>query len=112
MLARDDSVDALSLGIHAANLARDRMKLRRLSRTDVLLRTLPQVRCPVYGIWGERDVLYLDRTEVIAPALAQAPDFRRLTLVPGAGHWVQFEAAEAFNAALLQVLAEPLAQPT
>lgn len=109
MLARDESLDELALGIHAANLARDRMKLRRLSRTDVLLRTLPQVRCPVYGIWGERDVLYLDRTEVIAPALAAAPDFRHLTLVPGAGHWVQFEAAQAFNEALLRALADPLA---
>lgn len=111
MLARDESVDELSLGIHAANLARDRMKLRRLSRTDVLLRTLPQVRCPVYGIWGERDILTLGRTEVIAPALAQAPDFRSLTLVPGAGHWVQFEAAEAFNSALLRALSEPLLRP-
>ncbi len=110
MLAHDESVDELALGLHAANLARDRMKLRRLSRTDVLLRTLPQVRCPVFGIWGELDMLYLGRTETIAPALAQAAAFRSLTLVPGAGHWVQFEAADAFNSALLAALDAPAAR--
>jgi hypothetical protein len=32
------------------------------------------------------------------------PDFRGLRLIEGAGHWVLFEAPEAFDAALLAVL--------
>lgn len=104
MLAHDDSVDALAVALHEANVVRDRMKMRRLSRTDLLLRTLPQVRCPVVGIWGEEDLLYRGRTEVIAPALAHAPDFRGLTLLPGIGHWAQYEDAPGFDRALRAAL--------
>jgi pimeloyl-ACP methyl ester carboxylesterase len=100
MLAHAHSLDEVALTLHAENLVRDRMKLRRLSRTDVLLRTLPEVRCPVFGLYGALDRLYLGRTEVIAPALARAPGFGGLTMVPDAGHWVQFEAAAAYDAAL------------
>jgi pimeloyl-ACP methyl ester carboxylesterase len=37
-------------------------------------------------------------------ALLQAPHFKAFTLIEDAGHWVQFERADAFNAALLAVL--------
>jgi pimeloyl-ACP methyl ester carboxylesterase len=104
MLARPESIDTLALAIHAANLPRDRMRLRRLSRTDILLRTLREVRCPVWGIWGSEDVLYRGVADRIAPALSAAPDFRGLALVPGAGHWVQFEDAPAFDRALAAAL--------
>ena len=36
---------------------------------------------------------------------SEAPDFRGMHLVPNAGHWVQFEQPEAFDAALLAALA-------
>ncbi|GAP35969.1 2-hydroxy-6-oxo-6-phenylhexa-2,4-dienoate hydrolase [Piscinibacter sakaiensis] len=104
MLARPEAIDALALRLHADNLARDRMKLRRLSRTDLLHRTLPAVRCPVHGIWGAEDALYRGRIGAVAPALAAAPDFRGLVLLPGAGHWAPYEDAPAFDAALAQVL--------
>src|SRR5690606_28543769 len=58
MLARPESIDELALAVHSSNLPRDRMKLRRLSRTDILRRTLPRIACPVHGIWGSEDVLY------------------------------------------------------
>ena len=106
MLAQPDSADDLAFALHAANLARDRMKQRRLAKTDVMLRTLPRVRCPVYGIWGEQDVLYRGVQDRIAPALSVAPRFRTLTLVPEAGHWVQFERADAFDRALAAALAD------
>lgn len=106
MLAQPESVDDLAFALHAGNLARDRMKRRRLAKTDVMLRTLPRVRCPVFGIWGEQDVLYRGVQDRIAPALAVAPGFRSMTLVPGAGHWVQFERAEAFDRALAAALAD------
>lgn len=111
MLAQPESVDDLAFALHAANLARDRMKQRRLAKTDVILRTLPRVRCPVYGIWGEQDVLYRGVQHLIAPALAVAPDFRTLTLVPEAGHWVQYERAEAFDRALANALKEAPGRP-
>jgi 2-hydroxy-6-oxonona-2,4-dienedioate hydrolase len=105
MLAQPESVDDLAFALHARNLPRDRMKRRRLAKTDVMLRTLPQVQCEVFGIWGALDVLYRGVQDRIAPALSVAPGFRGLTLVPEAGHWVQFERAEAFDRALADALA-------
>ena len=104
MLAQPESVDELAVALHAENLPRDRMRSRRISRTDVIRRTLPDVRCPVFGIWGEEDVLYRGLQDRLAPALAIAPDFRWLRLVPEAGHWVQFERAEAYDEALAEAL--------
>jgi pimeloyl-ACP methyl ester carboxylesterase len=53
------------------------------------------------------DVLYRHRLPLIQQVLSTAPDFRSLELLPEAGHWVQFEAAEAFNAALARALLSP-----
>ena len=105
MLARPESIDGLAMAIHAFNLPRDRMKTRRLSRTDILLRTLPRIRCRVYGIWGSEDVLYRGVLDGVEPALAQAPEFRWLRSIPGAGHWVQYENALEFDRALAEALA-------
>lgn len=104
MLARDDSVDELAVALHAANLPRDRLRRRRLMLSDALARTLPALGCAVSGIWGELDVLYRHRLPLIGQVLATAPGFRALALLPGAGHWVAYEAAGAFDRALLQAL--------
>ena len=105
MLARDESIDELALALHAANVVRDRMPRRRLSRTDLVVRALPQIEARVSGIWGAADALYRDRTEMIDGALRQARTFGSLTLIPRAGHWVQYENAHAFDDALCSVLA-------
>lgn len=107
MFADPASVDDLSVALHSANLARDRMKRRRIAFTDILRRTLREVRCPVHGIWGERDVLFRGIEAGIEPALREARDFRDLAFVAGAGHWVQYEAPEAFDAALAAALGQP-----
>jgi pimeloyl-ACP methyl ester carboxylesterase len=104
MLADSLAVDALALRIHDANLERDRMRQRRLQATDLLLQTLPTITCPVAGIWGAEDALYRGRPDVVEHALKQAPAFESLVFIPHAGHWVQYEAAPAFNAALAVAL--------
>jgi pimeloyl-ACP methyl ester carboxylesterase len=104
MLARPASIDELALAIQGSNVPRDRMRMRRISRTDILRRTLPRIRCPVYGIWGAEDALYRGVQDQLEPALRQAPAFQWLHLVPGAGHWVQYEEAAAFDAALARAL--------
>jgi pimeloyl-ACP methyl ester carboxylesterase len=63
------------------------------------------VPCPVHAIYGAHDVLYRSYLAQLEAAFARsAPDFRGLRLIDGAGHWVQFEAPEAFDAALADVL--------
>ena len=104
MLLHPESITETALRLHEANVLRDRMKGRSLSRTDVLARALVQVNAPVHAIYGAEDALYQGRMEALEPALRHAPGFTGLTLVEGAGHWVQFERAEAFNKALLSAL--------
>ena len=53
----------------------------------------------------------LDPVNAMMPGAAEAmagvlPDFRGVTLVEGAGHWVQQEQPDATNAALLEFLAD------
>ena len=104
MLLHPESITETALRLHVANVLRDRMKGRRLSRTDVLARSLAQVQCPVHAIYGLGDALYRGRLEALETTLRLAPGFKTLTLIESAGHWVQFEQAEAFNEALLAVL--------
>jgi len=104
MLAHDDAATPLAVALHAANVERDRLRRRRLMLTAALVPVLPALACPVHGIWGAEDVLYRHRLPLIGQVLATAPAFHSLDLLPQAGHWVQFEAAEAFNAALAAAL--------
>ena len=104
MLLHAESNMALALSVHKANVLRDRMQGRSLSRTDVLARTLAQVQCPMYAIYGSADALYAGRMQALEAVLRRGPTFKRLSLIESAGHWVQFERADAFNAALQAVL--------
>lgn len=104
MLYRPEAIDALALALHAANVVRDRMQRRRLARTEALKQALQQVRCPVWAVYGREDVLYRGRTEALAAAFAAGPQFQGLTLIDEAGHWVQYERAAAFDAALAALL--------
>lgn len=106
MFERPESLDGLALALHAANVQRDRMPRRRLSSTPIVAEALPRVQARVSAIYGEHDALYRQRLAEVREALPRwAPHWGQWHTVPGAGHWVIYEAAEAFNAALLKVLA-------
>lgn len=106
MLHDAEQIEGLALGLHVANMQYDRMPRRRLSGTDVLARSLPRVTCPVHAIYGRHDALYRDDIDQLEGAYAAVvPDFRGIALIDGAGHWVQFERPQLFEAALLAALA-------
>lgn len=105
MLHRPEAIDALAIALQAANVPRDRMHRRRLALTDILLQTLPRLACPVDAIYGAADALYVESIQRLEPLLRTAPRFGELVLVPGAGHWVPYEAPAAFHRELLRLLA-------
>ncbi|MET0507368.1 MAG: alpha/beta hydrolase [Burkholderiaceae bacterium] len=107
MLANARSIDDLALAIHGANIERDRMRRRRLALTDLMAQTLPRIRRPVAAIWGTEDMSYRGRGHVAEKTVRLAPDCRVVAAIDGAGHWVQFEAPDAFDAALATALAMP-----
>lgn len=106
MLHDKATIDDDALTLHRANVVRDRLPRRRLAFTRVLAEALGRVRCPVWAIYGAHDAIYIGREPQLEAAFGPAtPDFRGMFWVADAGHWVQYEKTEAFNALLLRILA-------
>ena len=102
MFADAASVDALALYIHRHNIARGRVRTRRISCSESLLEVLPRIHCPMGGIWGSKDATgggranILKRREILR---SYQPDCQ-FDVIEGAGHWVMYEAADRFNKTL------------
>ena len=90
-------IDELALWLQKTNHARARMRSRRFSRSGALVEALPKITARLDGIWGERDATAYPHVEERRRILQDVQPAARFTIVPGAGHWVQFEAADAFN---------------
>ncbi len=103
MIADKGKIDDLAVYIQYMNAPRGRVRSRRFSRTDTLIRALPRVTAQLSGIWGGRDAgayPYLDERKRV---LGQIQPGLRFEIIPGAGHWVAFEAAERFNPLLAEI---------
>ncbi|WP_144113947.1 alpha/beta fold hydrolase [Paraburkholderia sp. BCC1886] len=101
MLHDPKHVDDLAILVQQRSAPRDRVKHRTLALGDALFALAAEWRCKVSGIWGTQDVLYRDQM----PALRAAADRLNMadtTFLEGAGHWLQYECAEAFNAWLAE----------
>ena len=105
MLHDENKLDELAMTVHCLNVARDRMPRRRLSGTPIVADALPLIACPVHVIYGEWDALYHGcMTDVENLVKNITPQLASWQLVAGSGHWVQFEAPEAFQVALKKAL--------
>src|SRR5260370_636331 len=102
MIADPAKIDELALYLQKTNHARARMRSRRFSRSGALVATLPRITARLDGIWGERDATAYPPLHERARTLRRVQPDARFAVVPGAGHWVQFEAADRFN----QLIAE------
>ena len=106
MIHDEDNITPDLLAMQEHNVLRDRLRRRRIARSDALLALQKQWTCEVHGIWGEQDALYQGSLHLL-PDLLSGCDLQQFHVIQGAGHWVQFEAAHTFNETLLQCL--PLA---
>ena len=102
MIADPDKIDELALYLQKMNHARARMRSRRFSRSGALIEALPKVEARLDGIWGERDATAYPHLDERARLLRGIQPGARFAVVPGAGHWVQYEAAERFNPILAE----------
>ena len=71
----------------------------------MLLDALRRIQCPLGAIWGERDHVALPDLPARVAALRAVRPEAPIAIIPAAGHWVQFEAPAAFDAALARTLA-------
>ncbi len=87
--------------IQSDNLRRAHFDSRRISNRNSLLGDLRRACCPVQVLWGAEDVIAMPSVAARAAAIRSARPDSELHLISGAGHWAQYEAAEAVNALLI-----------
>jgi 2-hydroxy-6-oxonona-2,4-dienedioate hydrolase len=106
MIADPAHIDELALYIQSENAPRGRVRSRRFSRADTLVRALPRVTARLDGIWGGRDATAWPHLDERARTLHSFQPKARFEVIEGAGHWVQYEAADRFNAVIADIVAE------
>ncbi len=102
MCAGADRVTDETIDLHLANVRRTRYDGRHFSLTPGLMaQCLRQMTCPVQIIWGEKDALCFPNIQPRVDECRAAMPGIRVDAIPGAGHWVQYDAADEVNRLLL-----------
>lgn len=104
MFADPRNVDDLAIDIQLANTARARFRSRPLSLSDTVLRNLPLISARRNAIWGAEDITAKGMLAPRNAALREADPEAEIVQMDGIGHWVQYEAPEAFNKSYLEML--------
>jgi pimeloyl-ACP methyl ester carboxylesterase len=104
MFADSANIDALAVYLQAENVRRARFRSRPFAAGDGLARALERAPAPLKTIWGTRDVIARSSLEMRLAVLRRHHPELEVRLIAGAGHWVAYEAADRFNAALLSLL--------
>lgn len=104
MIADRKNIDDLSVYLQVRNATRARLRSRALSRIPALPTAIPRMRARLHGLWGERDITAQGALDQIRDLLQSLQPGSGFTVIPRAGHWVQYEAAEAFNQTLADLL--------
>ena len=98
------AADDFALTLHMTNMAKSRLRSRGIARTKVLAESLIDLPCKLNCVFGDSDVTLepdLEGVRAYVEEVHPGVDFR---VIPAVGHWVQFEAPEAFNRTLLRLL--------
>ncbi len=104
MFADPRNIDALAIHLQVENVRRARFRSRAFAATDELARALADVPARLSTIWGTRDAIARPSIEARLDILRRHHPELSVRLIEGAGHWVMYEAADAFNAAFLDLL--------
>ena len=104
MFADPERIDALALLVQERNTVQTRFRSRGFAGSALLRETLARTRAPVALVYGERDAIAWPEVEARFAALRSVRPDAWTGMVPGAGHWVSYEAAPAFDAMLLDML--------
>ena len=100
MLHGLESVDELAMAVHETASRSTRFRSKSASRTSALIEVLESLHQPVLMVWGEHDVTA--HPLQAAEQLAQDRPEREWVIVPGAGHWVQYERHQEINQLLVR----------
>jgi len=101
--------DPLAFEVHRVSCERTRLRSKALSRAALLPKLLQALDLPLLLLWGEHDVTA--DPAVLAPRLAGGHPAREWIVVPGAGHWVQYERSHEVDQLLLRWFGADAGEP-
>ena len=102
MLGDMAQADDLAAYLQLRNVERARVRSHGIGETDALVRALAHVTAPINGIWGRDDVYAQPNLAAIGEILRGRDPEARYAVLDGAGHWVMYERAAAFDRVLLE----------
>ncbi len=95
LLHEPGSVDALALAIHETAALATRYRSKDFSHSTALTGALQNLSMPLLMLWGEHDVTA--HPVEAAQRLSDERPEREWCIMPGAGHWVQYERHQDVN---------------
>jgi pimeloyl-ACP methyl ester carboxylesterase len=95
MLHNAPHPNALAMSVYEASCRKTRFRSKQISRTADLKQVLARLSQQLLFIWGEHDVTAVPQD--VALELTEPYPNRAWCVVPGAGHWVQYERADEVN---------------
>lgn len=98
------AIDPLAVHLQRENGLRMRFRVLRTGINTMLRDYLPEVDARLVSIWGAHDVYAEEGRAARIAVMRRSHPALKVALVPDAGHWVMYEAAAAFNVALLEQL--------
>jgi pimeloyl-ACP methyl ester carboxylesterase len=104
MFADPRRIDALALAVQEWNTRHARFRSRGFASGTSLRDAIARARAPVTLLYGERDAIAWPALEARFQALRAVQPGAWTGVIPGAGHWVAYEAAPAFDAVLLDLV--------
>lgn len=101
MLAQTPLPDSDAVSIHLENVKRSRFDSRQISLANTLYEDLATLSLPLQVLLGARDALAWPSVPEREAQFRERLTGASILTIEQAGHWVQFEAAPAVNAALV-----------
>lgn len=102
MLSSAPTTNDPVVDMQLTNIERARFDSRRISLKATMLDDLRTITAPVQMIWGAADKLAYPSIQSRAESCREVRPDIKIALVPGGGHWIQYEQAEAVNRLLLE----------
>ncbi len=106
MIADPQRVDAQALAIQDWNTTHARLRSVGLSATSVLRDLLQGVPARLSAIWGGQDAVARKTLAERRQALQALQPDADVRIIPRAGHWVAYEAADTFNTMAAEMLGD------
>jgi pimeloyl-ACP methyl ester carboxylesterase len=103
MIHDPGKIDALAVHMQQSNAERSRIRGKHVSHTGTLAEGLAGFGGRLAGIWGEFDATAVPYVAERGARLRQFQPQASFDIFAGAGHWVQYEAAERFNIRLREL---------